>query len=135
MPPTFPALLTLLVLDPKLRKARYMTALLMYAVMVGIGSIPGARAEIGHFASGVVLHTLGYAALTFLLFTGSSGSHAARAVRSILTVLVMGAIDELIQSFLPYRHGAVSDWLVDANAAVLCAGLLWAFLPAPSAAE
>ena len=42
----------------------------------------------------------------------------------------MGAVDELVQSLLPYRRGAVADWLVDCNAAVMVAGLLWAFLPA-----
>ncbi|MBZ2206642.1 VanZ family protein [Massilia soli] len=124
-----PALLSLLVLDPKLRRLRYSAAFLAYAAIVAMGAVPGARAEIGNYASGIVLHTLAYGAITFLLYTGSSGSAAARALKSVLTVAAMGAIDELIQSFLPYRRGAVSDWLVDCNAALLVAALLWAFLP------
>ena len=125
------ALLSLLVLDPKLRKLRYSGGLLMYAAIIGMGSIPGARAEIGNYASGLILHSLAYAVITFLLFTGSRGSARERALRAVLTVAAMGAFDEFVQSFLPYRNAAVSDWLVDCNAALITAALLWAFLPAP----
>ena len=124
-----PALLSLLILDPKLQRLRYSAAFLVYAAIVAMGAVPGVRAEIGNYASGIVLHSLAYGAITFLLYTGSSGSAPARALKSVLTVAAMGAIDELIQSFLPYRRGAISDWLVDCNAALLVAALLWAFLP------
>ncbi len=124
------ALLSLLILDERWRALRYRTAWLVYAAIVLMGSVPGVRAEMGHVASGIVLHTLAYGGITFLLFTGSTGNSQSRALRSIATVVLMGAVDELIQSFLPYRRGAVSDWLVDCNAAILMAGLLWAFLPA-----
>lgn len=122
-----------LLLDPSWRKARWRTALTLYAAILIMGSVPGARAEIGNVASGLVLHSLAYAILTLLLFTGSLGTPRARAVKAVLCIMAMGAIDELIQSQLPYRHGAVSDWLVDVNAAVITSALLWAFLPAPSA--
>lgn len=127
--PAMPALISLLVLDERLRKLRYGTALAMYAAILIMGSVPGARAEIGTVASGIVLHTIAYGIITFLLFTGSLGSARARAIKSILTVMAMGALDELVQSFLPYRSGAVGDWLIDCNAALITAGLLWAFLP------
>lgn len=123
------ALLFLLVLDPKLRKLRCGCALLIYAAILVIGSIPGARAEVGQYASGVALHSLAYAVLTFLVFTGSDGSVRLRALKAVLTVALMGAGDELVQSLFPYRGAAVSDWLVDCNAAVITAALLWAFLP------
>ncbi len=123
------ALLSLLVLDPKLRKLRYGCALLIYTAILVMGSIPGARAEIGHFATGVVLHSLAYAVLTFLVFTGSAGSARSRALKAVLTVALMGAGDELLQSFFPYRGAAVSDWLVDCNAAIVTSALLWALLP------
>jgi len=70
-------------------------------------------------ASGVLLHSIAYAGLTFLLFTGSTGTLVQRAVKAVLTIAAMGALDEFVQSFFPYRHGAVSDWLVDCSAAVL----------------
>jgi VanZ family protein len=124
-----PALFSLLVLDPKLRKLRYGCALLNYAAILVMGSIPGARAEIGQYATGLMLHSLAYAVLTVLVFTGSAGSARSRAFRSVLTVALMGAGDELLQSFFPYRGAAVSDWLVDCNAAIITSALLWALLP------
>ena len=128
-----PSLIPSLLLDPVWRKTRLRAALTLYAVILLMGSVPGARAEIGNVASGLVLHSLAYGGLALLLFTGSVGSPRARAVKAVLCIMAMGAIDELIQSQLPYRHGAVSDWLVDVNAAVIMSGLLWAFLPAPLA--
>jgi VanZ family protein len=130
-----PAFLFSLVLDPKLRKRRYGCALLIYVAILILGSIPGARAELGEYASGFALHSLAYAILTFLVFTGSSGSPRKRAFKSFLTIAVMGACDELLQSFFRYRGAAVSDWLVDCNAAIITAALLWALLPIPAAAR
>lgn len=123
------AFFSLLVLDSRLRKLRYASALLMYAAILVMGSIPGARAEIGHYATGAVLHSLAYAVLTFLIFTGSKGSAGNRAVKAVLTIALMGAGDELLQTLFPYRGAAVADWLVDCSAAVVTSALLWALLP------
>ncbi len=123
------ALLSLLVLDPRLRKWRYLCALLIYAAILVMGSIPGARAEIGHYATGVVLHSTAYAVLTFLVFTGSDGSMRSRALKAALTVALMGAGDELLQSLVPYRGASVGDWLVDCSAAAVTSALLRALLP------
>ena len=123
------ALFSLLVLDPRLRKLRYSCSLLIYAAILVMGSIPGARAELGHYASGLVLHSLAYAVLTFLVFTGSNGSARGRALKSVLTVALMGVGDELLQSMIPYRGAAVGDWLVDCSAAIVTSALLWALLP------
>lgn len=131
MPAPFARLLSRLVLDPALRKLRYRSALAMYAAVVVLGSVPGARAEIGLLARGLILHTLAYGIISFLLYTGSTGGQAARAGKAVLTVALMGALDETIQSFLPYRSGALADFLVDCNAALMTCALLWAFLPAP----
>jgi VanZ family protein len=121
-------LIYLLVLDPRLRKLRLTCAVLMYLTIVVAGSMPGARAEIGHFAPGVVLHSLAYAVLAFLWYTGSDGSARTKAVKAVLAVAIMGAFDEFVQSFFPYRRAAVSDWLVDCAAAMITATLLWAWL-------
>ncbi|KQW88601.1 hypothetical protein ASC94_24670 [Massilia sp. Root418] len=104
---------------------RYRTALVLYLMILVLGSIPGARSDIGAVAPGVVLHSCAYAGLTFLLFTGSTGSAAARAIKAVLTIMSMGALDEVVQSFLPYRHGAVADWAVDTAAALLTASIMW----------
>lgn len=112
-------------LSPDYRTLRYRTAWLCFAVIVLGGAIPGARAGMGQVASGLVLHASAYATITFLLLTGSTGSLGARAAKAVLTVAAMGAADEAIQSFLPYRRGAVSDWVVDVTAAVACAAAFW----------
>lgn len=124
-------LLTLLVLDERLRLRRFQAALAMFILILIAGSIPGARAEIGQLASGVILHSIAYAVLTFLLFTGSSGGRTARAVRAVLIVAAMGAADECVQSMFPYRTAALSDWAVDVSTSLVCATLLWTFLPPP----
>ncbi len=134
-PAAMPPPLSQLVLDPRLRPWRYRAALLLFILIVMIGSIPGARAEIANVASGLVLHTLAYSCVTFLLYTGTSGSRTQRAAKAILGVMLMGAIDESIQSFLPYRHAALGDWMVDTCSALLTTSLLWALLPAPTEAS
>jgi VanZ family protein len=122
-------LLPLLLPNTKQRKQRFGAAILIYAAILVIGSIPGARAEIGHFATGPVLHSLAYAFLTFLVFTGSNGNAGTRALKAVLTVALMGAGDEIVQSFVPYRGAAVSDWLVDCAASLVTSAVLWALLP------
>ena len=113
-------------LTPSYARLRYWTAIVLYLLILIIGSIPGARQDIGEVASGVILHSLAYAGLTFLIFTGGSGTPSQRAGKAVLTIALMGALDEVVQSFFPYRHGAVSDWMVDCSAAMLTAGVMWA---------
>lgn len=133
LPVAMPSLLSLLLLDKRLRKLRYASAWFLFALILIIGSIPGARTELGTVASGLVLHSIAYSVLTVLLFTGASGTRTRRALKAVFIVLLMGAADELIQSMLPYRRGAVLDWTVDAAASIVSAALLRAFLPDPGA--
>jgi VanZ family protein len=130
--PSLPSLFTLLVLDPSLARRRLAVAFSLFAVIIALGSVPGARAEIANYASGLILHSLAYAGICALLFTGYSGTPRRRAIKAVLTVALMGALDELVQSFLPYRHGAVSDWMVDVSAATIAAVLLLTLLPSPT---
>ncbi|WP_420472693.1 VanZ family protein [Noviherbaspirillum sp. ST9] len=92
--------------------------LALYLAVILIGSIPGARAEVGEVASGLVLHFVTYACIAYLLACGAAGSLTARAIKAFCIVVVMGALDEGIQSFLPYRNGALADWMVDMSAAL-----------------
>ncbi len=124
-----PAILSLLLLDPRLRSARLGLALALYAAVLVAGSIPGARAEIGEYAPGVVLHGLAYAFLAMLWFLGSTGRGPVRALKAVLAIALMGAGDELVQSFLPYRSGDVRDWMIDVTAALLTSTVLAVFLP------
>lgn len=118
-----------LALAPRFRNLRYRGAWALYAAIVVIGAIPGARADLGDYASGFVLHSLAYASLTFLLFTGGTGNARQRAIKAVLTAMAMGAFDEFVQSFFPYRTADVQDWLVDSGAALATALLLATLLP------
>ena len=117
------------------RKLSFRGAIVFYALILVGGSLPGAREDIGQLASGLVLHALAYATLTFLLFSGMRGDETARAIRSILVIAAMGAFDEFVQSFFPYRTASVTDWLVDVGAGTLAAAALRTFWPRAAAPE
>lgn len=122
--PSMRALSTLLHPESRLRRGLHGAALLIFAGIVAAGSVPGARAEVGTLASGLVLHSLAYAALAALWFLGAHGTPAQRALKAVLAVALMGAADEWVQSFLSYRSGDVRDWLVDVSAATVASGVL-----------
>jgi hypothetical protein len=113
-----------LLTHPRLRFACLACAALMYLAIIVTGNIPGARADIGQYAPGVVLHSSAYAVLACLCFLGSSGRPAVRAVKAVLAIALMGAGDEFIQSFFPYRGADVRDWAVDCASAILVSLLL-----------
>lgn len=119
------AILSSLLLTSSHARLRYWSAIVLYLLILVLGSIPGARSDIGTVAPGLMLHSLAYGGLTFLLYTGVDGSAARRALKAILTIALMGALDELVQSLFPYRQATLMDWLVDCNAALLTSGLMW----------
>ena len=119
-----PALSSLLQPPLNVRRALHALALLGLAAILVAGSIPGARTEVGAYASGVVLHGLSYAFLATLWFLGATGTPLQRALKAMLAIALMGAVDEWVQSFFPYRSGDVRDWLVDVTAATLASTLL-----------
>lgn len=117
----------------RFRRLRFIAAFVLYGLIVLFGLIPGVRAEIGQFASGLVLHSIAYSTIAFLLFSGLDGSRARNGLISLLNVAVMGAMDEFIQSFVPYRLGRIEDWIVDISAASLALLLLMRFYPGHAA--
>lgn len=118
-----------ILLAPRLQKPSYRLAFALYVLMVSIGSLPGAREDVGQYASGLLLHALAYALLTLLLFVGSAGTRGERFVSAMLTVFAMGAFDEYVQSFFPYRTASVMDWMVDAVAGSATSAMLWQSWP------
>lgn len=123
-PVSMPSLSSLLQPSSNVRRALHALALLGLVAILVAGSIPGARAEVGAYASGVVLHGMSYAFLATLWFLGATGTPVGRALKAMLAIALMGAVDEWVQSFFPYRSGDVRDWLVDVTAATLAATLL-----------
>ncbi len=117
--------LSKLLLVPKFQKTCYRIALVLFFSILVIGSLPHAREDIGEYAPGIVLHAVAYAVLALLIFVGSGGNGSKRAVKSTLTVAVMGALDEYVQSFFPYRTAALTDWMIDAIAGGAVSVLLW----------
>ena len=111
-----------LLLSPRLH---YVAAWLMYALILILGCVPGARADLGQLAPGYLLHALAYGSLTCLLFSGGKGTPATRAAKAVLIVALMGALDEFVQTFVPYRSGKLSDWAFDVAVSLATAGLLW----------
>lgn len=124
-----PTLLISLLFGSRYQSLRYRTAIVLYLLILILGSLPGARADIGEVASGVLLHSTAYAGLTYLLFSGSNGGRPARAIKAVLTIAAMGALDEYVQSYFPYRHASAGDWMVDCTAAVITSVLLCLMWP------
>ena len=123
------ALIANIFLVPKFQRLSYRCAIALYLLILILGSIPGARADIGHYAGGVVLHFVTYSILALLLFSGNKGSRSARALKSVLTIMAMGAFDAYVQSFFPYRSANVMDWTIDVSAGIVIATLLWTLWP------
>lgn len=113
------------IFSPRYQQLKLRLAFSLYLAVIVLGSIPGARADVGEVASGWVLHSLTYSGLTFLLFTGREGSARFRMWTAVLTIAVMGAFDEFVQSFFPYRTASVVDWFIDVNAGSWTAAVLW----------
>jgi VanZ family protein len=122
-------LIVVFLFGEKFQKLRFCAAFILYFLILLLGSIPNARAEIGQLAPGPVLHSVAYAVITFLLFTGSRGERRRRFLQAFLIIAVMGMLDEYLQSFFPYRTAAVADWLVDCCASFVTLCLLLMLSP------
>jgi VanZ family protein len=112
------ALLTRFIPDQHVEPLMFRAGFALYLAVIILGSIPGARQDVGELASGLVLHFGTYSCIAFLLAYGAAGNATAKAVKAFFIVALMGALDEVIQSFLPYRTGAVGDWMIDISAAL-----------------
>jgi VanZ family protein len=104
--------------NPEYFRRRYAAAWLLYLLIVGLGAVPGVRAQAGALAPGLVLHALAYSAIAYLLFTGYPQQTPARAMVCWMLIAAMGGLDEYIQTYFPYRNGRIEDWLVDVCAAL-----------------
>jgi len=113
-----------LVFDSRYRKVRLALALVIYSLVLILGSVPGARQEMGKLASGVVLHSLTYGFITVMLFGGLGKMTLRPALLSLAIVAALGALDEYVQSFFPYRTANVADWGIDVLSGLFSLGVL-----------
>ncbi|WP_194723877.1 VanZ family protein [Noviherbaspirillum malthae] len=128
-------LYALLNVSAQFQRRSFFSAWVLYGTILLIGSVPGARAEVAQVASGLVLHMAAYSVLTMLLFVGVRGTPAWRGAKAFLWVVAMGAGDEWVQHFWPYRSGTLTDWAIDGLASALTAVALWGICSTLSATE
>lgn len=99
-------------------------ACLFFTGMVLLGAIPGEAQALSNAFGDKLLHFCAYALLTYVLFGGLTGTLSGRACQALLMIALLGGIDEVIQSFMPYRNASLIDWMVD----IMAAGLTLAIL-------
>ena len=108
-----------------------MCALFMLAQIFTLSSIPFEIAE----PWDKMWHFLAYSALTLLLWIGTDGK---RPVLVVAVVMLLGAMDEARQAFLPLRSADSMDFFADLCAAIVTASALAFFnrgKPTPCAAS
>ncbi|CAB3952704.1 hypothetical protein LMG6001_03033 [Achromobacter insolitus] len=89
-------------------------AALFFVVLVTVGNLPGLAAEMSDAFGDKRLHLAAYAFLTTLIYFSVNRRPALTA---LLGVAALGALDEAIQSFVPYRQADLLDLLADISAA------------------
>lgn len=103
----------------KLRKAALVAAALFFLLMIGIGSIPNEANKLSAVVPDKLLHMTAYGFLSALLYIGQRPGKRGRGLVVILAIGILGAVDETIQSFFPYRTAGLPDWLFDILAATI----------------
>jgi len=99
---------------------------LFYLAILVFGSIPGMRAALGHYASGLTLHSTAYSFLAVMFYFGIFALPWGRLGFALTTVTAMGAGDEFVQRFFPFRGASVQDWGVDVAAGLVTCLVLMA---------
>jgi len=105
----------------------WLPVVLYVAVIFGVSAQPNLAPPFGFAKADKVLHMLEYGGLSFLLSRALRATGRVRlAIRVALAVLAIGAVvgacDEVFQSFIPGRQSSVADWVADVT------GLLFAQL-------
>lgn len=93
--------------------------LLLFALMVLLGSVPGQAESLSERFGDKLLHLLAYTALSALCYRSWYAARLQRALLTIGLIALLGLIDEAIQAVLPYRQASLSDWGFDLLAAAL----------------
>jgi len=89
-------------------------AAVFFAVLVTVGNLPGLAADMSDAFGDKRLHLVAYAFLAALIYLSVNRRPALVAM---LVVTALGALDESIQSFFPYRQAELLDLLADILAA------------------
>ena len=107
-----------------MRQFWFVAASAFFILLVALGSIPGAANAMSEHYGDKLLHTLAYGVMSALYFHAYRGSKLARSSYTLATITLLGALDETVQSFLPYRNASLADWCFDVASALLIVLLL-----------
>ena len=99
---------------PGMAKICLPVAALFFIVLVTVGNLPGLAADMSDAFGDKRLHLAAYAFLTGLIYVSVNRRPALVAM---LAATALGALDESIQSFFPYREAGLLDLLADISAA------------------
>jgi VanZ family protein len=101
-----------------------MAAALFFTLMIAIGAIPGEARTLSAMIDDKLLHFAAYGFQSALVFKSLGGGLRGRAFRTLLLIAALGALDEFLQGFMPYRNADIADWLFDVLAASWAIALL-----------
>ena len=99
---------------PGLARVCVPAAALFFLALVTIGNLPGLAAQMSDAYGDKRLHLAAYATLTCLAY---ASFNRRPALLAFLSATALGALDEGIQSFFPYRQADLLDLLADISAA------------------
>lgn len=103
-----------------------MAASVAFVLIVIAGILPNAAHAVSSIVPDKVLHFIAYGMLSLLFYYGlpARASLAARVLATWLLIAMLGALDEAIQSLMPYRNADMLDWLCNMTASLTCITVL-----------
>lgn len=109
----------------------WMCLLLAFFIsMLAAGAIPGSADALSDRFGDKLLHLLAYGLMAALCFQSLRGRRLTQSLISLLIIALLGLIDELVQSLLPYRNASLLDWCFDIAAAIVVITCMNLFTPA-----
>ena len=106
--------------------------LAFFSIMLALGAIPGSADALSGRFGDKLLHFLAYGVMSALCFQSLHGRRLTQSLMSGLIIALLGLIDELVQSLLPYRNASLLDWCFDIAAAIPVITFMNLFVPATS---
>ena len=104
--------------------------LAFFSIMLALGAIPGNANALSDRFGDKLLHLLAYGFMAALCFQSVRGRRITQSLLSLLIIALLGLIDELVQSLLPYRNASLLDWCFDIAAAMTVIIFMNFFSPA-----
>ena len=107
-------------------RLRYLAFLLIFfALMIGLGSLPGQADALSARFGDKPLHLIAYVCCSVLCYRIWITPRRQRILLTIAMIALLGLIDEGIQAALPYRNASLVDWCFDLLAALIAISGLW----------